>query len=193
MKTYKMETKNNKFKVYHKIPQDLTGEYLLPLNKFKVTNPDLYERYVEKYNGRKELLERTIPKLNCYWNDVIFFSPIHPRKIHLVFDDIGIKYKESKWFEISIDNFENIDKNMVVYFYRKKEKGDFRIDEEDVIRFNKLKFAEIDEIPEETLNYYQRSHDRKDDKLFTFHGIPHVLYKGKVRIENLNRICLPGN
>lgn len=56
---------------YHGVPDELKGTQLIPLNNMLAVNPDLQARYLEKYKGREEILERRIPLLDCLWNDVV--------------------------------------------------------------------------------------------------------------------------
>ena len=62
--------------VYHMVPEELKGEYLIPLNELKSVYPNLYGEYIQKYKDhphREKLLTRKIPKLECLWNDVVHF------------------------------------------------------------------------------------------------------------------------
>ena len=68
--------------VYHMVPEELKGEYLIPLNELKRAYPNLYDEYIQKYKDhtqREQLLTRKIPKLECLWNDVVHFC----RSIHI--------------------------------------------------------------------------------------------------------------
>ena len=35
--------------VYHMVPEELKGEYLIPLNELKSVYPNLYGEYIQKY------------------------------------------------------------------------------------------------------------------------------------------------
>ncbi len=78
--------------VYHMVPEELKGEYLIPLNELKRVYPNLYREYIQKYKDhtqRENLLTRKIPKLECLWNDVVHFLPLHPYEIYKVLLEIG--------------------------------------------------------------------------------------------------------
>lgn len=63
--------------VYHMVPKEMKRELLISLNEIKLLHPELYETYSKKYFNHPErasLLLKSIPKLNCLWNDVIFFT-----------------------------------------------------------------------------------------------------------------------
>ena len=38
--------------IYHRVPKEMRGEVLFPLNTLKETEPDLYEKESAKYVGR---------------------------------------------------------------------------------------------------------------------------------------------
>jgi hypothetical protein len=66
--------------LYHFLPKGgMKGEVLYPLNALKDIMPEVYVRQVKKYEGREKTLKKTIPFLNCLWNDVLHLSPIHPQ------------------------------------------------------------------------------------------------------------------
>ena len=67
--------------IYHKVPADMSGNILYPLNVMEKINPEIYEKAVKKYEGREYLMREVIPWLNCLWNDVLHFSIVHPTKI----------------------------------------------------------------------------------------------------------------
>ena len=69
--------------VYHMVPEELKGEYLIPLNELKRVYPNLYREYIQKYKDhtqRENLLTRKIPKLECLWNDVVHFYHYIPMR-----------------------------------------------------------------------------------------------------------------
>ncbi len=67
--------------VYHRVPDSLAGEFLCPLNMLRDTQPELYAQHIRKYEGREFVLSQTVPNLGCLWNDVLHFSPVHPKLI----------------------------------------------------------------------------------------------------------------
>lgn len=75
--------------LYHKVPPDFVGPILYPLNRLKQRLPDVYARQVKKYQGREAVLKRRIPHLNCLWNDVLHFSPVHPTQCRAALQAAG--------------------------------------------------------------------------------------------------------
>ena len=68
--------------LYHRVPENMRGTTLFPGNTVSQKYPDLSPGVEAKYKDRMELILSTIPGLNCLWNDVIFLSATHPKKIH---------------------------------------------------------------------------------------------------------------
>ncbi|MBK8551651.1 MAG: hypothetical protein IPL53_11555 [Ignavibacteria bacterium] len=67
--------------LYHRVPKNLRGNVLYPLNTLKEIHPDLYEQQASKYAGREHITCQIIPILNCLWNDVLHFSAVNPEEI----------------------------------------------------------------------------------------------------------------
>jgi hypothetical protein len=76
--------------VYHRVPPDLRGTVLYPLNRLADVHPDLYEELQQNYATRRDIAALRIPPLgNCLWNDVLHFSPVHPARIQAALADAG--------------------------------------------------------------------------------------------------------
>ena len=63
--------------IYHLVPRELRGTLLYPLNQLKSVFPDLAAQHFTKYYDRADLPSTPIPPLQCLWNDVLMFSPVH--------------------------------------------------------------------------------------------------------------------
>lgn len=75
----------------------MTGEALISLNEIKLMHPELYKTYSKKYFDhpeRESLLLKSIPKLNCLWNDVIFLLPLHPYYVYEALHSHGVSIKK---------------------------------------------------------------------------------------------------
>lgn len=81
------------FLIYHMVPQNLTGEVLYPLNVLRTHLPEIYDAQVKKYSGREGVMAHKVPILECLWNDVLHFSPVHPSKIRDAIADAGWRWK----------------------------------------------------------------------------------------------------
>lgn len=178
--------------LYHLIPKNLKGDVLLPLNEIRKEDEELYQSHAKKYKGREALMECNIPRLNCKWNDVIFLLPVHPLEIKKTLSNFDISWQQGDWFEIMLDQLKNMETNGVIYTSKPKEKGDFKIHEDEIFSLNMESLSQAQVIPETTLAHYQRYKEGKEEYLFAFHGISHVLYKGIIPINSLKRISLTG-
>jgi hypothetical protein len=78
--------------LYHRVPKDMRGNTLHPLNQLKKVSPDIYAQKVKKYEGRLEILERKIPALDCLWNDVLHLTAVHPTVLNAAFESVGKNY-----------------------------------------------------------------------------------------------------
>src|SRR5699024_2783222 len=104
------------------VPKKMIGKKLVPLNKLKTKQAELYNEYAKKYYDhpeREKLLERRIPKLNCLWNDVNHFLPLNPTRIYNALKELGVNVKSGiSFYKIPILNLKH-NKN-AIYLYRKE-------------------------------------------------------------------------
>ncbi len=169
--------------IYHSVPKNLTGDILYPLNVLKEKYPEVYEKEVAKYVGRERVMEQKIPILNCLWNDVLHFSPVHPAKIKQAMIEAG---KDSN-YEVQaykVDSTLIDPAKAVIYLHRHRELID-----DDFLPFNLDKISELSEVPEFTKNYYQRSFAAGERPLI-YQRVPHILYRGTLDIPKLEKIIV---
>ncbi|HDR7961825.1 group-specific protein [Bacillus wiedmannii] len=177
--------------VYHMVPEELKGEYLIPLNELKRVYPILYGEYIQKYKDhtqRENLLTRKIPKLECLWNDVVHFLPLHPYEIYKVLLEIGININTNKLFyKIPISALNG--QCMVIYKYSKHNwdgpNRELKECEIELINFNE--YRELKQLNTCTKEYYRDEYE-KGRRFGMFHLIPHVLVKGKVEVKHIEII-----
>lgn len=167
--------------LYHRVPENMSGYVLYPLNQLKGMRPDIYAEQVRKYDGREFVMNQRVPTLDCLWNDVLHFSAVHPQEISDEMKKLGqgpLKWR--KFYQIDPAIFD-VDKT-TVYLYRTrllKEKmlpenwSKFRI--EDLCGYSKL--------PEETIRYYQEQ-IKEGKKPLLWAWVPHILHKGEIDISN---------
>lgn len=163
--------------LFHGVPEDLQGNKLIPLNEMHKMRPELHDKYLEKYKGREEILERRIPLLDCLWNDVVQMLPLQPQKLFEVQKQLGLidTVPSYKYFQIDSDQLDET--KTVVYF--KTAPG-----EEDVsVEWLKdIDLDDLQEIPTATINYY-RSMVGTGEPVFNYQFVPHIIYKGSVDIS----------
>lgn len=173
--------------VYHLVPNSMLGEKLIPLNQIKEIDAQLYEKYMDKYNNspdRKLLLERKVPKLNCRWNDVVHFSPLHPNHIYQAMKELNVNVPdEVKFYKIPIENLQGNEN--AIYYYNQKYYGgpSAPISPSNIDLLKIDDYEELDKIPKETFDYFQRESNKRN-RFGMFHLVPHILSMGQVSIEN---------
>lgn len=166
----------------------MIGTDLIPLNSMDKKS-ELYSRHAKKYIGRENLMDVTIPKLNCKWNDVVQFSALNPQ---VVLEDLKkyieeLKLDRSEFFKVHIQQI--IDKYDVVMLNRihEREFGDFSISEDEVEFMTLKNYTELVETPLETKRFweYAKAHQKP---LLWFPGITHILVKGIIETTQFE-IC----
>lgn len=164
--------------IYHGVPEQMVGHTLQPLNQMEKDNPELYQKYVQKYAGRMALLDRQVPVLNCRWNDVVQFLPFDPRKVFALQKELGIidKVPHYKFYKIDTDTLDP--EKLAVYF--KTAPGE---ENAHVELFANANPAELQDVPAATIEYY-KSVVGTGELPFNYQFVPHVLYQGSVDVSN---------
>lgn len=172
--------------VYHMVPKKMVGDRLLPLNRLKEEYGELYLEYTQKYlehPDRSKLLKRTLPKLECLWNDVLFFLPLHPYHVYDGLHSLGISIKEDVYFyQIPITQLQ--DNTNAYYIYSKENyrgpAASILDDEIELITPETYKL--LDSLPDDTRMYFKEEH-MSGRKFGMFAYIPHLLSLGEVDIS----------
>jgi hypothetical protein len=162
---------------YHGVPENMIGNKLVPLNNMEGELNKTKAQHLKKYEGREEILERKIPLLNCLWNDVVQFLPLHPKKVFQLQVEMGLipELPRYKFFQIEVDSFDP--EKTVVFF--KDSPGE----ESVTVKWLKdVDLEAIQEIPEATINYY-KTLVGTGELPFNYQFIPHVLHLGPVDIS----------
>lgn len=166
--------------VYHRVPEDMQGNILYPLNVLKSKYPHQYQEQVKKYKNRLEVMEQAIPKLDCLWNDVLHFTALHPSKLREALISVGFNPPARKFYKINTKVFKK--EHTIVYLYRPDiEKGM----EKDITNFAEFHEDDIEKyniLPKETIDYYQGKYESGEQPLL-FVSVPHILYKGSIDIS----------
>jgi hypothetical protein len=170
------------FYLYHWVPDDMEGNTLYPLNVLKEKYPQLYDKKAGRYTGREEVMKWFIPNLNCFWNDVLHLSAIHPKVVKEALKEAGYKGEHmTKCYQI--DPHLLNPENTIVYLYN-SEAIDGQFDPDNFVAFNPDEIEKYSTIPERTKQHYKKRLENKRMPL-TFAGAPHILFKGLINIENL--------
>lgn len=171
--------------LYHRVPKQMMGTILYPLNTLKETQPELYIRHTKKYEGREELLTAKVPPLNCLWNDVIHITAVSPYELKANLAQADIEYPSQAWFKIPASKIEG-DKS-IAFVYRRdiglipkfKQYEPFELSRMEVYRA----------VPPETIEYYKQKKAEGVDPLM-FHLVPHILYKGEIDISDCEVVTM---
>jgi hypothetical protein len=169
--------------VYHLAPKNLVGNTLQPMNALKESHPGIYAKYVQKYQGREQVIERKIPLLNCLWNDVLFFTSVHPRAIKEGFIAVGKQWKPQQWIEVdTVQSGFNAENTVIYVSDMTRQKGDFTLNPEWFIAFAAEKLITTMELPEATLAYYREAAENQEP-IFAWRGLPHIMHQGSIDLD----------
>ena len=177
--------------VYHIVPKEMNGEFLFSLNELRLIHTELYKIYSKKYfdhPDREYLLSRSIPKLNCLWNDVIFLLPLHPYYVYEALNSLGVSIKND-WMFYEIPTQRLMENKNAVYFYNKENyKGPAaNISDEEVQIIDIISYQECSALPSDTLVYFTEEH-KKGVNFGMFAYIPHILSLGNINVKGVNKI-----
>jgi hypothetical protein len=170
--------------IYHGVPDPMAGNQLLPLNQMESTMPEIREKNLQKYKGREEILKRRIPLLDCLWNDVVQFLPLHPQKVFELQKELGLISSVPKYKFYKID-LGKLDPEQTVIFF-KTAPGEENV---EVKWLSQVDFELLQDIPEATLDYY-KSLIGTGELPFNYQFIPHILYRGAVDISDATIVTL---
>jgi hypothetical protein len=172
--------------VYHRVPVNLTGSVLYPLNQLKQVHPDVAVVQLKKYQGREALLSQQIPHLNCLWNDVLHFSPVHPAKIKAAMEEAGhtTGYRRWRYFEVNAAFFSP--NNTVIWEYRERPHPHFPIDESECLPYEPRLLGKYTEVGDWTRRYYTEV--KPGARVLPYVGIAHVLYRGHLNVQEVKMI-----
>ena len=169
--------------VYHKVPKNMVGNFLYPLNQLEEILPEIYNQQVKKYFGRVFLMEEKIPMLNCKWNDVLHFAPICPQIISKNLKEIGHQTDNNKmFFKIPISKFNH--KATVIFHYTRE---DAELLDSEISNLNIEDFEELKELPIGTKNWYIECYKNGRSPLL-YHRVPHILTLDSIDISDCEKI-----
>lgn len=164
--------------LYHKMPINMAGKTLFPLNSMKKNLPQVYETEKAKYKGREFLMDEMVPILNCRWNDVLHLSPIEPKLIYSALFETGFKPDKTLFYKIPVSLIDR--KNTVIFKY---ENEDAELTSDQIIPFQSNILDSIAKLPSGTKQWYQYCFSEKRQPLL-FHLVPHVLTTQPIDITN---------
>ncbi|HMS64522.1 MAG TPA: hypothetical protein PKD83_04625 [Ignavibacteria bacterium] len=173
--------------LYHRVPQNLKGNILYPLNTLKEIHPVIYEEQIRKYTGREHVTKFVIPVLNCLWNDVLHFSSVHPRDVKSALIDAG-RNPEFVMTSYQVDPKLIHPDNAIVYLYDQNIINS-KPDEEKFVPFDPDDTGKYSVMPQATKDYYIEMIAKGEGPLL-YHRIPHILYKGTLDVNKLSVVSV---
>ena len=172
---------SEKIYLYHKVPKEMKGTILYPLNQLRDIFPEIYDAEVKKYEHRESILERRIPILGCLWNDVLHLSPVHPQQIKDALLKLGYHDFEYKFYQLDADSINPSEAVIYTYEHAQPLGG---VDVKDFIPYTKDKISTLNNITETTTKYFQDKLSRGEEPLL-FYGVPHILVKHNIDITDV--------
>jgi hypothetical protein len=169
--------------LYHRVPEDMVGDVLYPLNQLKTIYPELYDKKAGKYKGREKVMELRIPVLDCLWNDVLHFTAVPPNDIQRALLDSGSKV-DYKWKSFKIDPHLLDPNNTIIYLNKIRVPLGAIIPEEEFVPFDPDNLSEYSTVPDLTREYFKKIFSEGGVPL-TYGKIAHILYKGSLDISNV--------
>lgn len=166
--------------LYHRVPEQMIGDVLYPLNQLKDLHPNVYAEQIKKYEGREFVMEQQVPILNCLWNDALHFSAVHPQKIADELEKLGQSLLGKKFYIIHPEKLEK--EKAVVYLYKHKSKKDKLLPE----NWTEFRIEDIDnytELPEKTIEYY-KDQLGQGKKPLLWAWVPHIMYQGTLDVSD---------
>lgn len=162
----------------------MIGTELVPLNQMHGVMTKIRDTYQQKYNGREEIMQRKVPLLDCLWNDVVQFLPLHPSRVFELQKRMRLipSIPHYRFYELDIDS---LDSDRAVVFF-KNAVGE---ENTEVKWLKDVDISELQEIPSATRKYYETLIDTGTAP-FNYQFIPHILYRGTVNISASKIIAL---
>lgn len=170
--------------LYQKLQKqrELQGDFLSPLNVLKTRYPEYYKTGINKYKDRMHETKLIIPKINCLWNDVLFFTAIEPLLLHSELQLAGMSFSDNHAVKYARVNIEKLDLSKLFILY--KTPNPQIILPEQVQLFRMEDYSVYSEITETTRAHYKELIS-KGEKPFLYYDIPEILYYGEIPIEDL--------
>ena len=166
--------------LYHRIPPNLRGNVLHPMNTLRDTYPDIYEECRRSYSGREFLMEEIIAPLNCLWNDVIFMAAVTPSSLFTAMENAGLPRPRD--IQAACIDSEMLDPSRMTVV------SEMDINKPQIYeRFEPNKEKQYAEVPARTIDYWQKAYARGQRVLYWMH-IPHILYCGSIDITDVPRV-----
>lgn len=162
----------------------MQGDRLLPLSELFLKDPTLHKKYLAKYAGKEEVMERQIPLLDCGWNEVIQLLPLDPRQLFELQKQLGLIAEIPNYRYFKINPSILVTDNTVVYF--KTAPGDENV---TVKWLSDIRLEDLQTVPDATERYYETMRST-GEPVFNYQFAPHILYRGSIDISSVEVMSL---
>lgn len=173
--------------LYHLLPQHMAGHTLYPLNRLKSLHPAIFRKEVRKYAGREFIMQQRIAPLNCFWNDVLHLTGVHPCRLAKALA-VAQFSRDLVFFEIDI---AKLDRKRTIVYLNKHRSTEKKLSKRNFRVFKVRDLPLYATIPRATIRYYIRMAKKRTQPLL-FHAIPHILYKGSLPVKDARKISVRG-
>lgn len=177
--------------VYHRVPADLRGAVLYPLNELKGMYPDLYAERRKSYATREDIASLRLPQLGyCLWNDVLHFTAAHPQTLKAALESAGHVLPQgwNRFFQVDASLLDPASAVIYKNTLGPLWPGQFDVDAasaqigSDSLPFDPVVLSGFAAIPEAALRYY--AGEPAGSPLMLFLNVPHVLYRGSIDLNH---------
>lgn len=166
--------------LYHRVPENMRGTMLLPLNAFRERWPELYRAQAAKYAGRERLMQARVLSLDCLWNDVVHMTAVHPEEIKAGLATAGLSTEGlGRFFEIDPQQLDW--RAMAVY--KHIQPAHDTIPPGEILHFQRHLIGNYAKIPDAAHAYWQRCAAMRQRPM-TFGFIPHILHRGPIDVSS---------
>ena len=163
----------------------MKGTVLYPLNQLKDIDPEVFVTHRKKYIGRENIQQQSIPELDCLWNDVLHFAPVHPADVKKGLQEAGSDLTGDFY---QIDPHMLDPKYTVIYLYCHKTINE-KLLPNNFVSFNPDDLEQYSHLPRETIDDYKKLLN-EGKAPFLYHRVPHILYKGTLDISGCTIISV---
>lgn len=164
--------------LYHRPASPVRGNAVLPLNSLRDLHPDLYELHAAKHSGNPTVLDEEVAPLGCTWDDVVFFSPLHPGTLFAALRSSGRTVPEREPWVLPACRLDP--DQTVIRLMRAGATGHHADppDADDYLPFTTASLRAVNRVTVEAVQRLQTL--QSGDPWLPWVDVPHVLHRGPV-------------
>ena len=191
--------------VYHRVPSEMVGDVIYPLNQLAAIAPERYELQRSKYLGREAVLAARISQDGLLFNDTVHCAPLHPNRLFAARERLGLHPPRADasrarntsrfsglFFEIPLDRIST--QRLLWYRWETPWINGFPNEDvplapplEEFEPFDASRYRELSDVTDPHAAYLRRMKETGKRPLLFVH-IPHVLVAGPIDAHRLGVI-----